>query len=90
MAVPGADAHRGAPFRVHGEIAAEGEPCGHVSVEIVLRARGREDIPIGTLATDERGRYDGALVLPTSIPLGDYDVAARTFGDTRCGRGQTR
>jgi hypothetical protein len=45
---------------------------------------------VGTLATDERGNYDGSLVLPSSVPLGDYDAVARTFGDTRCGRGVTR
>ncbi len=87
MAVAGADAHRGAPFKVRGQVSSDGEPCGHVTVEVVLRSRTQGDVPIGQLATDERGAYDGAIVLPAAVPLGDYDVQARTLGDSRCGLG---
>jgi hypothetical protein len=59
-------------------------------VEIVLRSRTDGDLPVGVLATDERGNYAGALVLPSSVPLGDYEALARTLGDARCGRGETR
>jgi hypothetical protein len=90
MNLAGQDAHRGAPLRIKGQVASEGEPCGHVPVEIVLHSKTHGDIPIGLLATDERGNYDGALVLPPTVPLGDYEAHARTFGDQRCGRGQTK
>ena len=90
MTLGGTDAHRGAPLPVRGQVTSEGEPCGHVAVEIVLRSRTQGDIPVGVLATDERGNYDGALVLPPSVPLGDYEAHARTLGDARCGRGQTK
>jgi len=90
MSLGGAEAHRGAPMPVRGQVTSEGEPCGHVAVEIVLRSRTQGDIPVGVLATDERGHYDGALVLPSSVPLGDYEAHARTLGDARCGRGQTK
>jgi len=90
MTLGGTDAHRGAPLPVRGQVTSEGEPCGHVAVEIVLRSRAQGDIPVGVLATDERGNYDGALVLPPSVPLGDYEAHARTLGDARCGRGQTK
>jgi hypothetical protein len=89
MTLPGAEAKRGAPFQVRGQVAADGEPCGHVTVEVLLKS-GRTEIPIGMLATDERGTYDGAIVLPATVPLGDYDVVARTLGDGRCGKGHTR
>jgi hypothetical protein len=69
---------------------ADGEPCGHVTVEIVLSSRTNGEIPVGVLATDEHGNYDGALVLPGSVPLGDYEAKARTLGDSRCGKGQTK
>jgi transglutaminase-like putative cysteine protease len=85
-----ADAHRGAPLQVRGQVTAEGEPCGHVTVEIVLSSRRNGEIPVGVLATDEHGNYDGALVLPASVPLGDYEAKARTLGDSRCGKGQTK
>jgi hypothetical protein len=90
MSLAGADAHRGAPFKVRGQVSADGEPCGHVSVEIVLHSRAQGDVAIGQLATDERGAYDGAIVLPAAVPLGDYDVQARTVGDSRCGVGVSR
>jgi Transglutaminase-like superfamily len=90
MALGGGEARRGAPLKVRGTVASDGEACAQVSVEIVLRSRGSADISLGVLPTDARGTYDGALVLPSTVPLGDYEVAARTFGDARCGRGQTR
>ena len=90
MTPAGTDAHRGAPFKIRGNISADGEPCGHVSVEIVLHSRTQGDLAIGQLATDERGAYDGAIVLPAAVPLGDYDVQARTLGDGRCGVGFSR
>jgi hypothetical protein len=90
MSVAGADAHRGAPFKVRGQVSADGEPCGHVTVEIVLHSRQQGDVSVGQLATDERGAYDGAIVLPAAVPLGDYDMQARTPGDSRCGMGFSR
>lgn len=90
MSLAGADAHRGAPLKVRGQVSADGEPCGHVTVEIVLHSRQQGNVTIGQLATDERGAYDGAIVLPSAVPLGDYDVQARTLGDKRCGGGYSR
>ena len=46
----------------------------------------RADVPVA-LATDDEGKYDGTLVIPSAVPLGDYDLYARTSGDSRCGRG---
>jgi hypothetical protein len=90
MTPAGPDAHRGAPFKVRGQVSSDGEPCGHVTVEIVLHSRQQGDLAIGQLATDERGAYDGAIVLPAAVPLGDYDIQARTLGDSRCGVGFSR
>jgi len=83
-----ADARRGAPLHVAGNVIADGEPCAHVPVEIVLRdARKGHLVPIGSIATDAKGAYSGALVIPAGVPLGDYDVFAQTAGDARCGKG---
>ena len=54
----------------------------------MVRAEG--DLAIGQLATDERGAYDGSIVLPSAVPLGEYDIQARTAGDGRCGIGFSR
>lgn len=90
MALDASSARRGAPLPVRGHVTAAGAPCGHVAVEIVLRSRAHGEISVGVLATDERGDFAGALVLPGTVPLGDYEAHAQTLGDARCGRGQTR
>ena len=84
----GSDLHREQALHVSGEMTAEGEPCPHALVSLMLRdARTSRELVLGSLATGEDGRYDGSLVVPGGIPLGDYDVVARTAGDARCGAG---
>lgn len=96
LTVSDPEAHRGAALHVQGRVTADGSPCAHVTVEILLdranasstghgaRAPGAV---IGSAATDDKGDFAAAIVLPTGVPLGDYDVHARTPGDARCGRG---
>ena len=88
--VADADAHRGLPVRLRGEVHADGEPCAHVAVELWLRDPGMKPprmLLLGTLATGDDGVFAGGIVVPGSTPLGDYEVVARTPGDSRCGGG---
>ena len=89
--------HRGLPLHVRGAVRSDGEPCAHVTVNLSLRdpsgsasaPNGRNAsrrIPLGTLATDDDGAFEGAVV-PSGVPLGDYELFAETPGDERCGRG---
>jgi hypothetical protein len=88
LAVTDADPHRGMPLHVRGEVLSEGEACPHVAVEVWLRdTRTGRNLLLGTLATGDDGSYVGGIVVPESTPLGDYDVVARTPGDSRCGAG---
>jgi len=90
LAVGDSDTRRGGPLHVRGAVTADGEPCGNVIVEIVVREvarQGRETF-VGSVATDAKGTFAGALVVPSTVHVGDYDVAARTAGDIRCGRGK--
>jgi hypothetical protein len=87
LALNGGDARRGAPLHVHGAVTAGSDSCGHVLVEIGLRNGSGHLVPLGALATDDDGKYEGALVVPSSAPLGDYDLYARSSGDSRCGPG---
>jgi hypothetical protein len=85
-----ADAHRGLPVRLQGSVRADGEPCAHVAVEVWLRdpaAKPPRMLLLGTLATGDDGGFSGGIVVPASTPLGDYEVVARTPGDSRCGGG---
>jgi hypothetical protein len=81
-----ADARRGGAFHVRGALTADGEPCAATPVSISLVSNG-VGVPIGTLATDEHGRYDASITLLMSLAVGDYDVAAFTSGSARCGEG---
>ncbi|WP_394825319.1 transglutaminase domain-containing protein [Pendulispora albinea] len=91
LSVGNLDTRRGGPLRVSGNVRADGEPCPNVVIEVVLRdmspkgARGAE-LSVGSLATDAHGAFEGALVVPSNVPVGDYDVVARTAGNMRCGR----
>lgn len=90
LTVEGASAKRGALLHVSGRVSSSERACPHVTVDVVLHRNDGGEVILGRLATDDRGAYDGPLLLPTSMPLGDYDVRAKTAGDTRCGPGSTR
>jgi hypothetical protein len=93
VAIADAVVHRGLPLHVRGAVRSDGEPCAHVTVNLSLRdpsgsasAQTQKRIPLGTLATGDDGVFEGAVV-PSGVPLGDYDLFAETPGDERCGRG---
>jgi transglutaminase-like putative cysteine protease len=88
ITVAGAEAHRGQPLEVRGEARAEGDPCPYIAIELWMRAAAtRTALLLGTLATGDNGAFAGGIVVPADAPLGDYDVFARTPGDSRCGAG---
>ena len=85
------DVRRGFPLRVRGEVAAGSAPCAHVRVDVLLRGRALADAArVGSLSTDERGAFDGAVVIPRELPVGDYELSVSTAGDARCGAGVSR
>jgi transglutaminase-like putative cysteine protease len=88
-----ADARRGLPLHVRGEVRADGEPCSHVAVDLWLRdasAKPARAILLGTVATGDDGAFSDGIVVPASTPLGDYDIVARSHGDARCADGESR
>jgi len=94
------DVRRGLPLHLAGTVAQKGAPCAHLRVDVVLvqhlerRGGGASaDAPgvtIGSLSTDARGKYDGAVVVPRDLALGDYDLVVVTPGDATCGAGRTK
>lgn len=95
------DVRRGLPLHLQGTVSSAGGPCAHLRVDVALVSHlehGRGASPsstpsgttIGSLSTDERGRYDGAVVVPRDLALGDYDLVVQTPGDARCGAGRTK
>ncbi len=82
------NALRGAAIHVKGSAKADGDACAHLSVDVLLQDThtGRKT-RVGGLATNDKGDFNGAIVLPQSVSLGDYSVVVRTLGDARCGEG---
>lgn len=87
-------AARGQRVEVSGTVASDGEPCPRVRVDLALKplsaAERSERRVIATLVTDGAGRYEGAVVVPYDVGIGDYSLVAGTPGNSRCGRGQSR
>jgi transglutaminase-like putative cysteine protease len=90
LSLPQKSASRGGKLVAEGVVKADGEPCPRVTVEIVLREKQGHETIVGHLATDDHGKYGGSLTLPRALPVGDYDLVARTPGDARCGQGASK
>ena len=85
------DVRRGLPVHLQGVVMNSGAPCPHLRVDVhISGAALKHGALIGSLSTDERGKYDGAVVIPRDFSLGDYTLVVKTPGDARCGRGQTK
>ena len=88
VSVSEADAHRNLPLHVHGDVRSDGDPCPHVTVDVWLRdPKTQRMFPLGNVTTGDDGSFSGGVVVPATTLLGEYDVVARTSGDTRCGGG---
>ncbi|MCC6556233.1 MAG: transglutaminase domain-containing protein [Polyangiaceae bacterium] len=84
------DIRRGLPLHLQGHVSGDGGPCGHVRVDVILASDALpQGIVVGSLSTDDRGRYDGAVIVPRDFAVGDYDLVVGTPGDPRCNAGRT-
>lgn len=86
LSVLDADTHRGSAFHVRGKLVSDGDACADTPVVIVLIS-STVVMPIGTVATDDKGAFDAAITLQNDVAVGEYDVRAYTQGNTRCGSG---
>lgn len=84
------DIFRGLPVRIAGSARSAGQPCSHLRVDVVLLIAAQPERRLGSLSTDERGLYDGAVVMPPDVPIGDHQLVVTTGGDARCGPGDAR
>ncbi len=82
------DVRRGLPLHLQGQVSSSGAPCPHLRVDVLLSgATLVQSVMVGSLSTDDQGRYDGAVVIPRDFALGDYDLVVATPGDSRCAPG---
>ena len=78
-------------MHLKGEIVSGGAPCPHVRVDIALIGpEAPQGTVIGSLSTDARGVYDGAVVVPRDFALGEYELVVVTPGDARCAPSRSR
>ncbi|HVY46675.1 MAG TPA: transglutaminase-like domain-containing protein [Minicystis sp.] len=85
------DVRRGVPLHIQGVVQSGGAACAHVRVDVVLTGPAvLSGAVVGSLSTDEAGKYDGAIVIPRDFALGDYELSVSTPGDARCGPGKSK
>ncbi len=84
------DIFRGLPVHIKGKATSDGAACPHLRVDVILLLDGDVERRLGSLSTDERGAYAGAVVIPAEIPIGDHELVVATPGAAKCGPGQAR
>jgi hypothetical protein len=92
LTIGGAEAKRGTRLKISGRAEAQGAACVAARIDLLLEPKGgggHEKLPLGVLVTDGEGRYDGHIVVPYTVPTGDYEVRATTPGNLTCGDGQS-
>lgn len=87
VALANASVKRGEPLAVSGRIAASGDGCKGVRVDFALKHESGKLIPIQSLSAGDDGKYQGAIVVPPNLEVGEYELVVSTPGDARCGAG---
>jgi transglutaminase-like putative cysteine protease len=85
LLVDARDTRRGARLHVRGSVTAEGDACPFSRVDLTLRARDGRAFALGSVPTDEGGRFAADLTVPLQVDVGDYTLSGRTPGAGDCG-----
>ncbi len=83
--LPKPEARRGHPLSVQGQVTARGASCAGVRVDIGLKSSSGAIYVLQSLAADAEGRFDGAVMVPFHLGVGEYEVLVSTPGNDRCG-----
>lgn len=106
LAVEAGDILRGEALQVSGTVTAEGEVCTGARVDVSLVPTGGSEpssgsrpaappepaapIPLGSLAADRDGRFEGSVTVRLDVAVGDYELQVSTPGNAQCGAGLGR
>lgn len=74
---------QGSRVHVAGSARAQGQACALLRVDVLLVASDRRII-VGTLVTDQHGRYEGEITLPGHVPVGDYELRVEAANAGGC------
>jgi transglutaminase-like putative cysteine protease len=81
---------RNQALHLKGHVEADSERCGNVRVDVLLLlSNTTREIQLGSLATNAQGDFDGAVVVPFTISVGQYNLVLATPGTDRCGPGRS-
>ncbi len=75
---------RGARVAVVGRIAEVSGSCPLRKVRVLLRSSDGNVQALGVLVADERGHFEGQLVVPNNVPVGDYDLYVTSPAEGEC------
>jgi len=79
------EARRGKPTHPKGRVTSAAGACARLRLDVVMvSAGGTRSVRVGSLSTDDDGKFDGAVVMPRDLAAGDYDLVVETPGDARC------
>ncbi len=74
---------RGQPVQLSGRLSALGTPCAHARIDIFLKNADTSAF-VGSLGTEENGRFQGQAVIPRTLSLGDYEFLLRSRETESC------
>jgi len=74
---------RGQPVKLSGKLSGLGTPCANARIDIFLKNADTSTF-VGSLATDENGRFQGQAVIPRALSLGDYELLLRSRETESC------
>jgi hypothetical protein len=80
------DVRRGGSVAAEGKAESERGGCASLRIDVDL-VRNTDKLRLGTLLTDERGRFQGSLSVPSDIDVGLYQVRFSTPGSDTCAAG---
>ena len=83
--------YRGKELLVSGEFLTNKSDCKNVSVFLSLQKKGPtlQSHAVGTLLSDNEGKFSGSVLVPTSLEVGDYTLFVRTNGNESCPPGES-
>jgi hypothetical protein len=85
LLVDARDTLRGARLHVRGTVTADSDACPSSRVDLTLRARDGRAFALGSVPTDEYGRFAADLTVPLQVEVGEYTLSGRTPGAGECG-----
>lgn len=80
------DVRRGEAVTAEGKAESPRGGCSSLRIDVDL-VREAQTLRLGTLLTDERGRFQGSLSVPPDVDVGRYQVRFSTPGSSTCGAG---